>query len=276
VAAFADAVRSTDGVRLVHGSADPDHNRMVLAYVGEPGPVIEASRRLATEVFARIDLGEHRGQHPRLGALDVVPFVALDGLDPSVALERCRQFGRWVGECGVPVYYYEAAATRPERRALPNVRAGGFERLASRMRDPAWAPDEGPCLPHPTAGAVITGVRDVLVRFNVNLEGLDLAAARAIAKEIRAAGGGLPALRALGLELPTRRQTQVSMNLTDYRSTSLATAYAAVREGARRRGLRVVGTEVIGPVPREALEGVPSGILDGVDPEQILEERETK
>jgi len=273
VAAFADSVGSTDGVRLMHCSADPDHNRMVLAYVGEADAVIEASRRLAAEVFDRIDLREHEGQHPRLGALDVVPFVALDGLDTEIALRRCRQFGEWVGERGVPVYYYESAATRPERRALPAVRFGGFEHLASRMLDSDWAPDAGPPVPHPTAGAVITGVRGLLVRFNVNLETPDPAGARAIAREIRAASGGIPAVRALGLELARRGQSQVSMNLIDYERTSLATAYAAVCGGARARGLRVVGTEVIGPVPRAALEGVPSDILEGIDSDQILEAR---
>ena len=170
VDAFASAVRSTRGVRLMHCSSDPDHNRTVLAYAGRPDAVVEASTRLADEVFARIDLREHRGQHPRLGALDVVPFVALDRLDPEITLEACRRFGRWVGARGVPVYYYEGAATRPERQALPAIRSVGFEHLAERMRDPAWGPDVGPPVPHPTAGAVITGVRGFLVRFNVNLE----------------------------------------------------------------------------------------------------------
>lgn len=274
VDAFASVVRSTPGIRLIHCSADPDHNRMVLAYVGDPDSVLEASRRLAEEVFARLDLREHLGQHPRLGVLDVVPFVALYGLDPEIALQRCRRFGAWVGECGVPVYYYEAAATRPERRALPDVRSGGFEGLADRMRDPAWAPDAGPSEPHPTAGAVITGVRGPLVRFNVNLGTPDPAGARAIARAIRASSGGLPALRALGLELPNRGQTQVTMNLTDYARTSLATAYAAVRDGARARGIDVVGVEVIGPLPRAALEGVPPDILEALDAEQILEARD--
>lgn len=268
--ALAGAVEGTPGVRLIHRSADPDHHRMVLAYLGEPGAVVEASRRLAREAFARIDLREHRGRHPRLGAVDVVPFVALGGLPGPEALAACRAFGEWVGGLGIPVYYYERSATAPGRRALPAVRGDGFEGLPARIEDPAWHPDEGPAEVHPTAGAVITGVRSPLVRFNVNLATRDPGPAREIARAIRQSAGGLPDVRALGFELPSRSLTQVSMNLIDYRSTSPAEAYAAVRREARSRGIAIAGVEVIGPIPREALEGAPADILDAIDDEQVL------
>ena len=268
------AVTSTEGVRLLHRSADPDHHRMVLAYVGAPAAVIEATRRLAARAFEEIDLGTHRGAHPRGGALDVVPFVALGDLPGEAALAACRSFGGWVGGRGVPVYYYERAATRPERRALPGVRADGFEGLSARMADPAWAPDEGPPRPHPSAGAVITGVRDPLVRFNVNLDTKDVRHAHEIAAGVRGAAGGLPGVRALGFALPRRGLTQVSMNLTDHRATPIAVAYARVLAEARARGIAVAGTEIIGPVPRQALEGLDGRILDQLEEHQTLESRE--
>ncbi len=271
IQAFRRVVEETPGVRLLHASADPDHHRMVLAYVGGPADVVAATDRLAERVFAVVDLREHRGQHPRLGALDVVPFVALGGTPREAALDACRCFGARVGERGVPVYYYEEAATRPERRALPRVRAGGFEGLPRRMADPAWAPDEGPPLPHPTAGAVVVGVRQPLVRFNVNLGTGDVAVAKAIAAGIRESGGGLPGVRALGLELASRGLTQVSMNLTDYHRTPPAVVYRRVRADAARHGIPVVGTEIIGPVPAAALEGLPEELRRGVPSDQILE-----
>lgn len=273
---FAAAVSATEGVRLLHRSADRDHNRMVLAYVGAPAAVVEATRRLAARAFEEIDLRTHRGVHPRLGALDVVPFVPLAGLSIEAALAACRSFGGWVADRGVPVFYYEAAATRPERRALPAVRAGGFEGLAVRMADPAWAPDEGPPRPHPSAGGVIAGVRAPLVRFNVNLATEDARHARAIANEMREASGGLAGVRALGFALEDRGLTQVSMNLTDYRSTSIAAAYARVLAAARARGVEVDGTEIIGPVPRAALAGLGAEVLARLEDGQTLEMEETR
>lgn len=265
------AVTSTEGVRLLHRSSDPDHHRLVLAYTGAPAAVVEATRRLAARAFEEIDLRAHRGVHPRIGALDVVPFVPLAGLSGEAALAACRSFGAWVGDRGVPVFYYEDAATRPERRALPQVRAEGFETLAVRMADAAWAPDEGPPRPHPTAGAVITGVRAPLVRFNVNLATDDPGPAREIARRIREASGGLAGVRALGLVLEARGLTQVSMNLTDHRATSIAAAYARVLEEAGARGVAVAGTEIIGPVPRAALAGLDAGMLAQLDEGQTLE-----
>lgn len=267
---FAGAVTGTPGVELLHRSADPDHHRMVLAYRGAPDAVLAATKALAERVFEEIDLASHRGVHPRLGALDVVPFVPLRAGGEVAALETCRAFGTWVGERGVPVFYYERAATRPERRALPHVRREGFETLAARLLEPAWAPDEGPPEAHPRLGAVITGVRGPLVRFNVNLGYADPTVARAVARAIRESSGGLPSVRALGLALPARGLSQVSMNLTDYRRTTMARAYERVRREAERHGAPVAGTEVIGPVPEDALAGLPDEVRAAIAPDQIL------
>ena len=274
IESFAETVRTTDGARLIHCSADADHNRMVLAYRGPAPAVLEATRRLAAEVFERLDLREHEGQHPRVGVLDVVPFVASDPGSESheSALATCRAFGDWAGSMGVPVLYYEDAASAPGRRALPAARRGGFEGLAEKLTRPEWAPDRGPAVPHPTAGAVITGVRGPLVRFNVNLRDPDPTVARGIAREIRESSGGLPALRALGLTLTRRGMSQVTMNLTDFRKTSLATAHQAVIDRAGAAGADVVGVEVIGPVPAAALDGCSDAILEVLEPDQVLDE----
>jgi glutamate formiminotransferase len=272
IASFAGAIEGTPGARLVHVSADPDHNRLVLAYRGDPEAVVDASRNLAKAVFARLDMRAHAGQHPRLGSLDVVPFVPLGGLAQTAALVACRGFGEWVGSRGVPVYYYESAATRPERVALPDVRKGGFETLSDRLADPRWAPDEGPSTPHASAGAVITGVRGPLVRFNVNLGAADPTIARRIARAIRESGGGLPRVRALGLELPRRGLSQVSTNLLDYRVTSITDVFDRVSAEAARAGVAIAGSEIIGPLPRDALAGVDARVLASVSPDQILEE----
>ncbi len=268
---FAAAVASTPGIALLHRSADPDHHRMVLAYVGEAEAILAATRGLAAEVFAHVDLREHAGAHPRTGALDVVPLVPLGRATEAVALETCRAFGGWVGARGVPVLYYEEAATSPDRRPLPSVRAGGFEGLPAKLARPEWRPDEGPSRPHPSVGIVIAGVRGPLIRFNVNLRSSDPEPARAIAARVRAAGGGLPGVRALGFALPTRNLTQVSMNLTRYRETSIEAAFERVAAEARARGVGIAGVELIGPVPADALGGRAREILGAaLDETQVL------
>ena len=260
-------------VDLVHCSADPDHNRMVLAYRGEPDHVVAATVALARAAFEEIDLRLHEGRHPRVGALDVVPFVAEAGDDEAedLASGACRKFGRAVGALGVPVFFYERSASAPHRRPLPAVRRGGFEGLAEKMERTEWRPDEGPPVPHPSAGAVIAGVRHPLVRFNVNLADPDPSAAITIAAAIRESSGGLPNVRALGLALTRRSLSQVTMNLTDYRVTSLARAYEAVRERAAAAGVEIAGVEVIGPIPQAALAGVGPDIMKALDPTQILQ-----
>ncbi|MCG8468262.1 MAG: glutamate formimidoyltransferase [Gemmatimonadetes bacterium] len=265
------AIEGAD-VELLHASSDPDHHRLVLAYRGDPLSVLAASVALAERAIAEIDLREHRGAHPRVGALDVVPFVRSGAVSEREALDTCTAFAREIAARGLPVFFYERAARDPRRRALPDVRRGEFEGLSERMRGPSGAPDVGPACPHPTAGAVITGVRDPLVRFNVNLSTTDLEPARRIARAIRASSGGLPGVRALGIPLHARGLTQVSMNVTRYRDTALSTALARVFDEADALGVEIAGTEAIGPIPRDALDGLDRDALDlSMSEDQVLD-----
>ena len=272
MARFAASVAEADGVELIHRSSDPDHHRMVLAYRGSLEAVGAATKALAAAVYETLDLRRHQGAHPRLGALDVVPFVRGPGCTEEAALDVCRAFGRWCASTGVPVFFYERAASSPERASLPRIRRGGFEGLSAKLSRPAWRPDLGPSAPHPSLGAVVTGVRRPLVRFNVNLDATDPSPARRIAASIRASGGGLPHVRALGLSLPRRGLTQVSMNLLRYAATPLTVVYEAVVRGARRERVGLAGVEFIGPVPAAAVSGVDVARWGAeLAPDQILD-----
>ena len=269
---FATAVAASPGVELVHRSSDPDHHRMVLAYLGEPDAVVAATVALASEVYGTVDLRSHRGVHPRIGALDVVPFVRGPGCPETAALDAARTFGAWAAERDVPVFLYERSAASPERASLPRIRTGQFEGLAAKLARPEWQPDLGPPTPHPALGAVVVGARVPLVRFNVNLRTRDPGPARRIAAAIRASGGGLPHVRALGLVLERRNLTQVSINLTRYEATPLATVYEHIAAGARTEGVAIADAEFIGPVPADALRGLDLRGLDAeLPPEQILD-----
>lgn len=270
---LAAAIRADGGVRLLHRSSDPDHHRTVFAYLGPPEEVLRATRRLAERTFELVDMREHEGEHPRLGALDVVPFVPVRGVEGEEALAICRRFGRWVGERGVPVYYYEEAATRPERRDLPAVRRGQYEGLEARLGTPAGRPDEGPAAFVPRTGAVIAGVRGPLVAFNVNLRGSDLEAAREVARAVRESGDGLPHVRAIAVPLRRRGLVQVSMNLVRPDEVPPGRALEAVRAEAARRGLEVAGTEVVGVVPLDVVAGGFAERLgiEGFEARQIVE-----
>ncbi|MFQ5688904.1 MAG: glutamate formimidoyltransferase [Gemmatimonadota bacterium] len=250
---LAAAVASCPGVRLLNHSHDRDHHRSVYAYLGEPEAVLDATKALASLALDRIDMRRHSGEHPRLGALDVVPFVPVRDVSEQEAVEITRRFGRFVAARGIPVYYYEAAALRPERRALPEIRRGGYEGLAAKLARPEGRPDEGPASFHPKSGAVVTGVRGPLIAFNVNLLSDDVELAQAIARAVRERDGGLPGVRAIGVALRERGMTQVAMNLTDPSRTGLHTVLEAVRTAAAQRGVEVAGSELIGPVPLEAV-----------------------
>jgi len=255
VEAFAGAVRVVPGVTLADVHADPDHHRSVFTFLGSPRAVEEAALALAAAVLARVDMREHRGIHPRLGALDVLPFVPLRDLAMDDAVAVARRVGERLGrEHGLPVYFYGAAAMRPERRAVRDIRKGEYEGLPRRLADPAWSPDCGPATFNPRAGAAAVGARDVLVAYNVWLDSRDLGAARDIARAVRESSGGLAGVQALGLPLERRGLVQVSMNLLDYRRTGIARAYDAVTEQAARRGIAVKRAELVGLVPRAALE----------------------
>ncbi len=256
LARVAAAVRATPGVTLADVHADPDHHRSVFTFLGEPATVAAGAVALADAVLAEIDMREHRGIHPRIGALDVLPFVPLSDTPMSVAVSLAHAVGATLAtRHALPVYYYGEAARRPERRALRELRHGEYEGLAARLGREEGRPDDGPARFDPRRGAVLVGARGVLVAYNVWLASDDLAAARAIAREVRASGGGLPAVQALGLPLASRGRVQVSMNLLDHRVTPIPAAYDRVAQAAARRGIAIERAELVGLAPRAAFAG---------------------
>lgn len=257
IAALADAV-SVSGVRRLDLTSDPDHHRSVLTLVGEAEDLITGLLRLYEVALSTIDLAEHQGVHPRVGIVDVVPFVPLAGSTMAEAVSASRRLAAEVARrFDLPVYLYEEAATRPERRSLAAVRRGGLSGLRRRLELDAstWAPDFGPHRLAAKTGATVIGARFFLIAWNAVLDTADLRIARQVARAIRASNGGLPAVRAIGVELPSRGRTQVSLNLLDFRQTSLATAFKTVEYEAARRGARVLETELIGLLPEEAALG---------------------
>ena len=269
----ANAIRGTNGVRLLDVSSDADHNRSVFSYLGEPAAVLEATKGMALKAFDLIDMTRHSGSHPRMGAVDVVPFVPVRGVKMSEAVEIAREFGRFVGEMGIPVYYYEEAATHPDRVNLPDIRKGEYEGLAQKLMDLAWQPDEGPAVFHARSGAVVTGARFPLVAFNVNLCTADLALANCIARAVRHISGGYRYVRAMGVELAEKGIVQVSMNVINYQKTPLPRILETIRAEAARYGVNVVGSELIGAVPLGVLEQVARYYLQTHDlrADQIVE-----
>jgi glutamate formiminotransferase len=250
IAVLVEAISAVP-IALLDVSSDPDHNRTVITFAGEPEQVAEAMFRGAQVAVRRIDLSEHVGVHPRMGAVDVIPFVPLRGISLDECAALARAFGQRVGEeIGIPVYLYEAAALRPERVNLADVRRGGYELLQTAIGTPERAPDFGPARIG-AAGAVAIGARNPLIAFNAYLDTSDVAVAEAIAVAIRASGGGLPYLKALGLLVDGR--AQVSMNVIDFRQTSLLTIMERLRAEAQRHGAAVTETELVGLVPQAAL-----------------------
>jgi len=276
IEAIVAAVRAIQGVALLDVDPDPDHNRTVITFVGQPEAVEEAILRLVGKAVELIDLRQHRGEHPRMGAVDVIPFVPIRG----VTMEECIELSRRVGEqiwssFEVPVYLYERSATRPERRDLAEIRKGEFEGFSTKIQEPKWAPDFGERRVHPTAGVVAVGARPPLIAFNVNLGTSDLEVAKKIAKAVRGSSGGLRYVKALGFALEERGIVQVSMNMTDYEKTPLFRALELIKREAARYGVPVVGSEVVGLVPQKALNMVAEFYLQLEDFKegQILENR---
>ncbi len=271
---LAGAVRAVRGIRLLDVSPDPDHHRVVLTFAGRPEAALEGAFRSAAVAVSEIDLRSHWGVHPRIGAVDVIPFVPLY----HASMAECAALARRLGEqlasrLDLPVYLYGRAATDPARRALSSARRGGFEGLRDAITEPSRRPDFGPARVHPTAGAVAVGARDVLIALNVELASQDLEAARTIARAVRGASGGLPAVQAMGLPLPSRGIVQVSMNLLDYRRTPPLAAFERVAAEAARLGIEVAAGELIGCAPKEALppDPVASLRLRSLRPGQILD-----
>ena len=269
-----DTVRNAPGVMLLDYSSDADHNRSVISYIGRPESVVEATKNLAKTALDRIDMTGHKGSHPRQGAVDVVPFIPIRGIPEEEAVKIARDFGRYVGkELEVPVYFYEDAATRPERRNLVKVRKGQYEALAEKIKDPQWAPDEGPAEFIPKSGSMQVSSRFPLVALNINLATANLEIAQRIAKSVRFINGGFRFVRAIGLSLEKEGLVQVSMNLVQYEKTPIPMVMEAVKREARRYGVNVTGSELVGPVPLGAMGQVLSYYLQAhnFSMDQIIE-----
>lgn len=271
------AILAVPEVVLLDREADADHNRSVLTFAGPPAAVADAAFRAVEKAVALIDLTKQQGAHPRIGAADVVPFIPIEG----ISLQECVQLAERLGaeiwnKLKVPVYLYEAAARRPERTNLENIRRGQFEALVREMGTvPARDPDIGDSVCHPTAGATVTGARKFLIAYNINLNTPDVAIAKRIAKTIRFSSGGFRYVKAMGVLLASRNLAQVSINLTDFEQTPMHVVFEAVRREAERHGVAVVGSEIVGLIPRRAIELSAEYFLryENFRPELVLENR---
>lgn len=272
----AGAVKEIEGVRLLDVSPNSDHNRTVLTFVGSPEAVAKAAFAATAEAIKRIDMEGHKGEHPRIGAMDVVPFIPISGVTMQDAVEIAKQVAKRIAdELHVPTYLYSAAATIPARKRLPDVRQGQYEGLKTSISTPERKPDYGEPKMHPTAGATAVGARPPLIAFNVNLGTTNLQMSKDIAKGLRESSGGLVNVQALGVDLAAEGLTQVSMNLLDYTKTPIHRAYELVRVEAERYGVPVVGSEIVGLIPLDALVGVVDFYLrlKGFGRSQVLEAR---
>jgi len=253
---IADAIRSVDSTCVLDTHIDPDHNRSVITFVAPPAKIVEAALKAVARATQLIDMRQHKGEHPRLGATDVLPFVPVRDVTMEECVQLAHQAGRRIAaELSIPVYFYEQAALRPERKNLEDVRRGALERLRKEIATvQAREPDVGPRLTHETAGAIAVGARQFLIAFNVVLKSPDITIARQIAKTIRFRHGGLPFLKALGFQLHSRGFVQVSMNLVNYEVTGMTEAYEAVEREANRIGVKIESAEIVGLVPEAALD----------------------
>lgn len=293
IEAIGASVRSTAGVKLLSVEPDKDYNRTVVTFIGSPGGVIEAAFRATAAAAEMIDMSKHSGEHPRLGATDVVPFVPVSGVSMEECVQLARTYGKRVGdELGIPVYLYEEAATRPARRNLAAVRKGEYEGLAAKLRDPEWQPDFGPAVFSPRSGATVTGARVFLIAYNVNLKTNDQKIAHEIALRIRESGrvqkdaqgnpvvdangqkviipGTLRAVKAMGVLLEAHDIAQVSINLVNFHVTPPHVAFEEVRRQAAALGVEVTGSEIVGLTPKEALMMAGSFYAPGSTDESML------
>ena len=274
---LAQAIAAVPTTCVLDTHIDPDHNRSVITFVAAPEMVVAAAFAAVKLAAELIDMREHRGVHPRLGATDVLPFVPVSGvtMDDCVALAH-NAGQRIAGELSIPVFFYERAALRPDRVNLEDVRRGALESLREQIAaNPERTPDVGPLKVHESAGAIAVGARPFLIAFNVNLGTPDVSVARAIARVVRARHGGLPFVKALGFELASRGFVQVSMNLVNYEATGIAKAYEAVKDEAARMGVEVLSTEIVGLVPKQALDTEAEYFkkLENLTADKILENR---
>ena len=277
VDAIAAAIQEVPGVFLLARESDADHNRSVITLAGDPDAIVEAAVRAVGKAMELIDLTRQTGAHPRIGATDVVPFVPLEGVSLEDCVILAKKAGREIWErYRIPVYFYEAAAQRPDRVNLENIRRGQFEGLREEIiRNPDRAPDVGDACLHPTAGATVVGARKFLIAYNINLNTPDVAIAKKIAKTIRFSSGGLPFVKAMGVDLRARNLAQVSMNLTDFEQTPVHLVFETVKREAERHGVGIAGSEIVGLIPRRAIEMTAENYLkiENFSPLQVLENR---
>ena len=273
---IANVFRAKENVKLLDYSNDTDHNRMVVTIIGEPEAVKDCIIKAVGIAIEVIDLTKHHGQHPRIGAADVIPFIPLNGMTMDETNVLAKEVGKTLAEkYHLPIYFYEKSASSEHRQNLAAIRKGSFEGLAEKMKQPEWKPDLGPDKPHPTAGASVVGARMPLIAFNVNLQTTDFNIADKIAKKVRFIGGGLPCCKAIGIDLKDRGMTQVSMNLTDYTQTGIHQTVEMVRTEAQQFGVSIAGCELVGLVPLQAVVDTVSSYLglEGFSAEKILETR---
>ena len=276
VAAMADAVRRVQGVRLLDYSSDASHNRSVFTLVGDAAGVEQAVMVLVERAVADIDLRTHRGEHPRLGAVDVIPFVPIEGVTMADCVALAKKTGAAIAQrFQLPVYLYEEASDAPARKNLEDIRRGEFEGLAAKMAAAEWAPDFGPATPHASAGASVVGARMPLIAYNINLATDRIDVAKKIAAAIRQSSGGFRYVKAAGFRLDDRGIVQVSMNLTNYEKTPIFRVFETVKREAARYGVSILESEIVGLIPSAALAGAAEFYLqlEGFKPDQVLENK---
>ena len=276
VAAMAEKLRGVDGIRLLDYSSDASHNRSVFTFAGDAVGVERAVLALVERAVADIDLRSHRGEHPRMGAVDVVPFVPIEGVTMADCVALARKVGAEIARrFNVPVYLYEEASNNAARKNLEDIRRGEFEGLAAKMASEGWRPDFGPAVPHPSAGATVVGARMPLIAYNINLATDRLDVAKKIAAAIRHSSGGYRFVKAMGILLEERGIVQVSMNLTNYEKTPIFRVFETVKREAERYGVQVLESEIVGLVPSAALNAAAEFYLqiEGFKADQVLENR---
>lgn len=277
VEAIANEARKIEGVRLLDVEMDASHNRAVITFIGGPDQVRRSAFACASKAVELIDMERHKGEHPRIGAVDVIPFVPISNVTMEECVDLARSLGKEIAEkLGIPVYLYEEAATRPERRNLADLRKGEYEGLKKEIEtNPERKPDFGLAKTHPTAGATVVGARYPLIAYNINLGTRDINIAKKIAKAVRHSDGGLRYVKALGFEIEDKNIVQVSMNLVNYQQTPVFRAFEMVRTEAERYGVPIIGSEIVGLVPMDALLDCAEFYLklENFKREQVLEKR---
>ncbi|EGD52700.1 glutamate formiminotransferase [Thermoanaerobacter thermohydrosulfuricus] len=276
IAQLVKEVVSTEGVKLLDYSSDKDHNRTVITFCGDAKGVKEAAFKLIKKASEIIDMRYHKGEHPRIGATDVVPFIPVKNATMEECIQIAREVGEKVGrELSIPVYLYEEAATTPERKNLENIRRGEYEGFFEKIKQPEWKPDFGPQEMNPKSGATVIGARNFLIAYNVNLATDNINIANKIAKAIRFSNGGYRYVKAMGVELKERGIVQVSMNLTDFNKTPIYRVFETIKAEASRYGVNVIGSEIIGLVPAKALFDVADYYLriENFSENMVLENR---